>query len=1464
MNHKFITLFLILSFIFQNINSQVFWNEDFGVGCNQGQIANTYIGTNGGWTITATGLNQSSANEWFISGGEVGGQAIGSCGGTKCNASGLSNQTLHVGLPVSPYATADEYAIYWEYNLYFPGWVDIRSITHKRADSPTIDCSGQSNISLTFNYREFGLGAGDNVDLWYYDGTTWSLLSDPPRTITLACPTSSWDNYSINLPPSANNNPNVKIGFQWVNDLNEANQAARSFAVDDITLETVIVPIVEFQTNTSLGYEDDGGLNLTVTMTNPHPTFATSVDVNLTSLDPNNRLNGWTNTTIIFPAGDNTPINVYVAFNDDDNCQDLEQFIFQLDNLTSLGAPVYGANVTHRLNLRDDEKIFELSYMEGFELGASSLLKWTSPSTDWQVNTGAPINGFFNMVYDASITSTATANHNDTQNKTYYSNDDVKNLTAVWRMNVYYPTDPGFGNSLEIDLTKKTTGGNDSGYKLMINDLLGGTDFIMLTRVDNGTVQSSPFSGTSPAVLYTEIGTWPTNRVIGIEVVKNDDGYWTISLDRDGDGLFNNLAPLTSTIGFPTSGGLDNTYTFTNEMAISLSHTSEINGRLKVDDISVNVFGCQEHFYSQSTGDFEDAIWDVIPVGTASAARINQYSTFEIQTGHDVKQNTKQVIKDLTIQSGGIFSFINSPTNLSLTGDLMNFGTFTPGTTSLVSFIGKNPQVIDGLTGQEIQFNEIEIATKTASNQVTLYRDISISKMLYPKRGILDLNGNIIDLKSDANGTAGIYSINLLESDVINGDIKLNRHIAADTGTDGYPGGWVALGSPLIDQYVSDWNTNLITTGFTGSNYPNYTNSDGTSFNNIIHWDETASQYVGATSVSEPLNVNNGYFVYMDANSQSVEMTGDFHKGTHTETLNYTGASGGWNLISNPYPCAIDWRILFPQTVNISPVIYVYDSDSRTYLDYNAASLSGTASPIIASSQSFWVKATNTSPQITFSENIKTKDGGNLFERVLTSNNSLIIALSNVSNHDYAFVGVKENATPNYDTNIDGVKIAIPLPGENLMQISTVSQDEHLLGYNYFESLNNDLEIPIHINVNSAGEYMLNISNLEEFSTSSCIVLHDLLTDETIIVDYDFEYIFESESFDGTRFMLSIGSEFEVSYSNVTCNGEEDGTISVFSNSNNPSSYSWYNENEELIHENNNITSPSIVEGLASGNYIIEVITHGNSCGTRTELIYIDQPQIENFEFSFLASDCANNQSGKLIFDNPEIEEEYSFQVYLEDELIEEGTTHGYLALSMEENSYTIQVQTSCNDYSYEVDLIDANIPEVIIDNVIETIQMNDGEAIISLIATLDNVNQTMWVLSGNVISTESQLEYSFTEAGTYEIALIGIRDLGNCVAMDIIEIEVVGNTVEVESLLESEEITLTRIGNTLEISIGSVLKSEGQIQIINAIGQIILDHTFFDREGIITEDISSLSEGVYIVKVKNSNDIIFSTKFIK
>lgn len=231
------TLVILFSvFTFLTRSQTIFWQESFGVGCSQGQVAAGTVATptNGAWAVTSTGTNDASANEWFISATEAG-MGAGNCGNGCLNSAGLTNRTLHVGSVAIPSLglSTDQGAAYNAGGM-CPAMFCVT--TNKRAESPIINCTGYNNITLNFVYMMNGQAGTDFCNLLYFDGAVWNTVVAMPQSAAGACaPQGMWSSYSVVLPASANNNPNVKIGFNWTNN-DDGIGTDPSFAVDDIQL----------------------------------------------------------------------------------------------------------------------------------------------------------------------------------------------------------------------------------------------------------------------------------------------------------------------------------------------------------------------------------------------------------------------------------------------------------------------------------------------------------------------------------------------------------------------------------------------------------------------------------------------------------------------------------------------------------------------------------------------------------------------------------------------------------------------------------------------------------------------------------------------------------------------------------------------------------------------------------------------------------------------------------------------------------------------------------------------------------------------------------------------------------------------------------------------------------------------------------------------------------------------------
>lgn len=223
-----------------------FWNETFGTDAalceTQGSNANGFVTGNGAWSVEQPGGNGVIANVWYISAAE-GGLLPGDCS-ENCPIDNTLGRSLHVGS-----ANDDNGAFYVEQNN--PGGFYI---TDKRAVSPVIDCSGQFNIELEIQYISTATAA-DFSTIEYFDGTAWSLLDPVPDSPADCAPDRTWDTYTVELPTSANSNPDVQIGFRWRNNNDQilnGGGAGHSVAIGSVALfagDAPDLPVADFFIN---------------------------------------------------------------------------------------------------------------------------------------------------------------------------------------------------------------------------------------------------------------------------------------------------------------------------------------------------------------------------------------------------------------------------------------------------------------------------------------------------------------------------------------------------------------------------------------------------------------------------------------------------------------------------------------------------------------------------------------------------------------------------------------------------------------------------------------------------------------------------------------------------------------------------------------------------------------------------------------------------------------------------------------------------------------------------------------------------------------------------------------------------------------------------------------------------------------------------------------------------------------
>jgi len=284
-----------------------------------------------------------------------------------------------------------------------------------------------------------------------------------------------------------------------------------------------------------------------------------------------------------------------------------------------------------------------------------------------------------------------------------------------------------------------------------------------------------------------------------------------------------------------------------------------------------------------------------------------------------------------------------------------------------------------------------------------------------------------------------------------------------------------------------------------------------------FYWNEPTHAYI--TMVSGDLLIPTRGYAWEDFSSTSItaNYTGSLNTGTYTANLTYTsGTKQGFNLVSNPYPSAINWGsqnspVTGLTQTNLEPTIqYKVPGTYATWNSMgNGVGVNG-GGAIIPAMQAFWVRvaAGNTTGSIQFTNSIrlhspqgtyKLTDPLNLF-RMQVARDTLVdesvvtfypAALGSFENYDSPKMLSDEASYPqlySYTTN----SIQVAVNGQPLL----VTGVERI--------------IPLGFLTNVAGNFKITATNLAQFDANTTVYLEDVLLNTTQNLSSNKTYAFAS------------------------------------------------------------------------------------------------------------------------------------------------------------------------------------------------------------------------------------------------------------------------------------------------------------------------------------------------------------------
>ncbi len=648
-----------------------------------------------------------------------------------------------------------------------------------------------------------------------------------------------------------------------------------------------------------------------------------------------------------------------------------------------------------------------------------------------------------------------------------------------------------------------------------------------------------------------------------------------------------------------------------------LAFTQEVSGVLSVDTVAIDNLRLEsDPLYSRSSGMATDAIWSENPVGSGQTAVFTPNTSLVIQTGHTVNQNFPTRLFNITTDGSGKLSV--SCSGVEVGGNITSKGTIDSRGVS-VSFSGKYKQFVDGnwFCGNLTMSNLVGV--EWLAGTLSMYNRLQVTA------GVFYTNGHLLLIEDSSNRG----SIGSLVNGVVSGQVYVQKFFPEKQI------GWNFIGSPFNATKFSDLNADFYTAGYIGSDNPMATIPTAYSYQEAMSGDINAG-LVKVVNESESMLPGRGQYVHCQGNAQgnqavTLTLKGNINKGEIIIPLNYTNSgqpeSDGINLISNPYPSAIDFRKLALQ--NVQPQYWCYNPVAGVLDAWNKSAKVGlmAANPIVQIGQGIMVAAKPGGGTISFFENSKVDT------TVMNSDTTgmyLALALksSTESYFDVALFNVDTGARVDFD-DFDTRHLDFGHPDAPRI---CFKQNNNELSINSWPSVAAGDSIYFHIRARKTGAYFLNYWKGEGFEDFK-VVLVNLSNNERYVMNEQLAVNVQLQVESGNYQWVMIIEPKESFYLKLNnCHGESGGQIVARGPGFGPWNYFWKNGQGVVIRQIIASAGMDTLKELAAGNYSVE-IEAGAPYGIVTKNFVLIDPDPVSVNATIVDETCPENNDGKILLE---------------------------------------------------------------------------------------------------------------------------------------------------------------------------------------------------------------------------------------
>lgn len=813
---------------------------------------------------------------------------------------------------------------------------------------------------------------------------------------------------------------------------------------------------------------------------------------------------------------------------------------------------------------------------------------------------------------------------------------------------------------------------------------------------------------------------------------------------------------------------------------------------------------------------FNAANWSNGVPGSEHDAIINAVGNSPVVNGNQAH------VRNLVTHSGSSLGLIEGA-SLNLIGSLNNQGEILASEATIEFTSNCLTQVQELFTANEMEVNHLKKSGEGLllidGSEVNIVSELSILA------GELN-SGNRITLLSNASGTACLAPV--LNGAEITGEITVQRFVQAGQN------GWVQMASPVYGQTFANWNETLLTTGFPGSDYPNF------NFNNIRMYDETLIGHMdiglyNADHVSNPIEALHGYQFFLSSGNHNVSLTGEPIVGEQDFGVTFTSsaeefgaefseAHDGWNLVANPYPATIDWDAASGwEKHNLTDAIYVWDATIAQYNMYsNGINING-GERFIASSRAFWVQANGDNPILRINEEAKTNTHAQFKNQSVAD--VLYLTLNGNGTSDQVALRIIDAESVAIDEHLP--KFYSP---EAVAKLGIAGNSESDWGI--MNILNN---APAALALNQAfpsnGQYTISLEMTGE-NYLNCVFLEDLEASTWTDLRAD-DYEFSATQSDlHNRFVIHLGEPLELSAHAVACAGSHDGEISWAEGSGWNVSFQDIEDFPEIVLDENSIS------GLPAGVYEMHVDANGQCEIDDVIQVVIDSPAPLNVTETVQNALCDNAENGQV-----QLQPDGGTAPY-EIEWFNESTAWELAHLSAGEYHFTVLDANGCEFQG----MAEVGIEhEVLAEFQLDEDWLNAGQSFVP-VNTSGAADLFIWSKgdgTGTISGFEPQLV--FDTPGVYSLTLTATKSL--CTSTFTQEVVVHGMTTDIQESDAQNEVGVFAMRDMVAIDTDFDRLRNLQVRIYNAVGQEVTNR-LVTGAGRAQHLIPVNSTGVLIVQV--------------